>query len=117
MGETFAEVKLIANNRVVKKKLLVDTGSTYSWIKSSILKRLGVKPIREGKFEAIEGKFISREIGEIKIECMDNVAHTIVVFATNKDSEVLGLHALEGLALEVDPVSGKLKKVKAIKAL
>lgn len=48
---------------------------------------------------------------------MGQKAPTIVVFAEKKDSEVLGLHALEGMALEVDRVNRKLRKSKAIKAL
>ena len=44
-------------------------------------------------------------------------ATTIVVFAEEKDYEVLGLHALEGLGLEVDPVTRQLRESEAILAL
>lgn len=44
-------------------------------------------------------------------------ATTAVVFAEESDNEVLGLHALEGLRLEVDPVSGQLREVEAVLAL
>lgn len=39
------------------------------------------------------------------------------MFAENSDAEVLGLHALEGLGLEVDPVNKRLKEAEAILAL
>ncbi|MDI6641046.1 MAG: retroviral-like aspartic protease family protein, partial [Elusimicrobiota bacterium] len=96
MGETFADVKLIANNKQIKKRLLVDTGATYSWIKEKALKELGVRPVRKEKFETIKGKLIPKKVGFVEVECMGERAPTVVVFATRKDSEVLGLHALEG---------------------
>lgn len=117
MSQTFGDIKLISNGKRVEKKLLVDTGATYSWIKASDLKRLGIKPARVQEFETIEGKVIQKRIGEVVIECLGNKVHTVVVFAGRHDAEVLGLHALEGLALEVDPVNQKLKKSKVLKAL
>jgi predicted aspartyl protease len=40
-----------------------------------------------------------------------------VVFGIDKDAGVLGVHALEGLGLEVDPITKELKKVDAILAV
>jgi len=114
MGDTYAEVKLIGNGKQISQRLLVDTGATYSWIRANTLKKLGVKLTRVKKFETIEGKFIHKKIGFVEVECMGEKAPTVVVFATKNDSEVLGLHALEGLALEVDPINRKLKKSRAI---
>lgn len=51
------------------------------------------------------------------IECMGEKSTTMVVFAEDGDVEVLGVHALEGLGLEVDPLTSKLKKAEAILAL
>ncbi|MEM0024609.1 MAG: hypothetical protein QXF90_08080 [Thermofilaceae archaeon] len=44
-------------------------------------------------------------------------ATRIVVFAESEDAEVLGVDALEGLRLEVDPVTKQLGKVEALLAL
>ncbi len=117
MGETYAEVTLGDNGKRVKKTLLVDTGATYSWIDAATLTALGVKPRREIKLETIEGHMIKRKVGAVEMEYDGLTAPTMVVFATGKDSEVLGLHALEGLALEVDPTHRTLKKLRAVKAL
>lgn len=54
------------------------------------------------------------EIGEAVVERLGRRATTIVIFAKDKDSEVLGLHALQGLGLEVDSVSSRLREVEAI---
>jgi len=44
-------------------------------------------------------------------------ATTVVVFAEESDNEVLGLHALEGLVLKVDPVSRQLREIEVILAI
>ena len=116
MGETYAEVKLRANEKEVIKKLVVDTGSTFSWVRSETLQKLEVKPTDKYRFETIEGRRIIREISFLEVECLGRRAPTLIVFAKGRDSEVLGLHALEGLGLEVDPVRREVRKLRAIKA-
>ncbi|MEM1930313.1 MAG: hypothetical protein QXH81_10110 [Thermofilaceae archaeon] len=44
-------------------------------------------------------------------------ATRIVVFAESEDAKVLGVDALEGLRLGVDPVTKQLRKVEALLAL
>jgi predicted aspartyl protease len=68
-------------------------------------------------FRTIGNRTIEREVGEAVVERLGRRATTIVVFAEERDNEVLGLHALEGLGLEVDPVTGKLRESESIPAL
>jgi predicted aspartyl protease len=117
MGETFAEVILRANGKEIKKRLIVDTGSTFTWIDSRDLRRLRLRPVDKDEFETIEGRIIKRGLCELEIECMGRRTSTWVVFGRKRDSEVLGVHALEGLRVEVDPVRRELRKSGAIKAL
>ncbi|MCS7364934.1 MAG: hypothetical protein NDF54_05795 [archaeon GB-1867-035] len=120
MGHTFAIVRLINPNdlsKFLELKLLVDTGSTYTWIRRGRLEKLDVKPMTKWKFKTIEGRIIERDIGEVVIECLGERATRIVVFAEEGDSEVLGVDALEGLRLEVDPVTRQLRKIEALLAL
>ena len=56
-------------------------------------------------------------MGRVKIEIDGKREFTIVVFGEEKDQEVLGVHALEGLGLEVDVTTGKLKEAETILAL
>jgi predicted aspartyl protease len=69
------------------------------------------------RFKTIEGKIIERDIGEAIIECLGEKATRIVVFARKDDAEVLGVDALEGLRLEVDPITKQLRKIEALLAL
>ena len=120
MGHTTAKVRLYNPHdlsRYLDLELLVDTGSTYTWIKSDKLRELGIKPMSRRRFRTIENRIIEREIGEAVIECLGERATCIIVFAEEDDVEVLGVTALENLALEVDPVTRQLKKAEAVLAL
>jgi len=98
-------------------ELLVDTGSTYTWIKRDRLEKIGVEPVEKVKFRTIDNRAIERYVSEIVAVCVGKKATTIVVFAEESDNEVFGLHALEGLRLEVDPVTKQLREVEAVLAL
>lgn len=118
MGHTIARVKL-SNPHSFKHtelELLVDTSSTYTWVKRDRLEELGIKPMGKWKFKTIEGG-IERDIGEAIVECLGERATRIVVFAEEGDAEVLGADALEGLRLEVDPITKQLKEIEALLAL
>jgi predicted aspartyl protease len=51
------------------------------------------------------------------MEHMNEKATRMVVFADKGDAQVLGVDALEGLGLEVDPITKQLKKAEALLAL
>ena len=120
MGHTTAAVKICNpqdGTKCVETELIVDTGSTYTWIKRERLEAIGVKPSKARKFRSMEGRTIEREVGEAVIECLGERAMSIVVFAERDDVEVMGVVALESLALEVDPVTRQLKKAESLLAL
>jgi predicted aspartyl protease len=120
MGYVKARVKLCNprdESMCDELELLIDTGSTYTWIKRGKLAKLGVKGTGRRLFRTIDNRTIEREVGEAIVECLGRRATTIVVFAEERDNEVLGLHALEGLGLEVDPVTRELRESESILAL
>lgn len=115
MGHTFVKLKVYGSDHSVSEEveLLVDTGSTYTWIDGKILERLGIKARRVWTFKTIDGRTIKRRIGDSLVEYMDEQAPTVLVFAEDGDTKVLGVHALEGLRFEVDPSTGELRKSEA----
>ena len=120
MGYTFAKMRLYNPgdpSKALDLDLIVDTRSTYTWIKRARLNGLGLKPTGKRAFRTIEGKLVERDICEALIEYGGEKTTTIVVFAEGDDAEVLGLYALEGLGLEVDPATKELRKSEAILAL
>ena len=119
MGHTTAKVTLHSPDmsRSEQIELLVDTGSTYMWVSSAVLERLNVETKTTRKFKTIDGRLLERKVGEVLIEYMSEKATRMVVFAEKGDAEVLGVDALEGLGLEVDPITKQLKKAEALLAL
>ncbi len=120
MGHTRARVRIYNPQdplRHVDLELLVDTGSTFTWIRRTRLEELGIRPMDRARFRTTDNRIVMRDVGEAVVECLGRRATTAVVFAEESDNEVLGLHALEGLRLEVDPVSGQLREVEAVLAL
>ncbi len=119
MGHTYVKTTLFDKEKKNLKEveLLVDTGSTYSWVKRGTLQQLSITPVKPRNFQTIEGKIISREIGEAIMQYDGESATTIVVFGEEGDKEVLGVVTMEELGLEVDPTTQKLKKSKALLAI
>ncbi len=114
---TVAKVRISGPKAQLDLELLVDTGSAYTWVQRKSLEKIGIAPFAKRSFRTIEGKLVEREIGEAVIECLGERATRIIVFAEEADIEVLGLDALEGLGLEVDPVTGKLRRSEALLAV
>jgi len=119
LGPTAAKVRVFSPDQKMSSQveLLVDTGSTYSWIDADILKELGIESRAAWKFKSIDGRMIERGIGHAYMECLGEVGPSVVVFAEKEDGKVLGLHALEGMRLEVAPATGELRKAEAGLAL
>jgi len=117
MGVFKVRVKIKKAGKVVERDLVVDNGSTLTWVNKDILLGLGVRPKRRKKFILITGEKVERDVGEVTIEIDGEEATVPVVFAQEHDKEVLGSTALEILGYEVDPIGKKLKKVEAFLAL
>ena len=119
MGHTSVKVTLHSSDmsKTEHVALLVDTGSTYTWVSSVLLEKLGIEAKTVRKFKTIDGRLLERKVGEVIIEYMDEKATRMVVFAEKDDGEVLGVDALEGLGLEVDPITKQLRKAEALLAL
>lgn len=119
IGHTFAKIKLYAvdGSECQQVELLVDTGSTYTWVPASLLEKISIKPSTVRNFRTIDGRTLKREVGEVLMEYMNERATRMVVFAEKGDANILGVDALEGLGLEADPVSKELRKAEALLGL
>jgi predicted aspartyl protease len=90
-------------------KLLVDTGSEYTWVSAGILERIGVP--REKKdlaFVLANGQEVTRSVGFAIIRLDKFFTVDEVVFAEKGDLLLLGARTLEGLNLRPDPRRKKL---------
>ncbi len=96
-------------NITTVERLMVDTGSEYTWIPEDILKTLGVAIAKkDAPFLIANGQPITRDIGYaiIRVEKFETVDE--VVFAKKGDLKLLGSRTLEGFAAMVDPRRKKL---------
>ncbi len=111
MGTFFADALLAAPGSPERRepiKLLVDTGSTYTWVSAPVLRALGVAPTERRRVVTIEGQVTERDAAEILITLERRTLHTICLFGDAGDLDVLGAYTLEGFGLGVDPVQRRL---------
>ncbi len=116
MGLTKATLEVKGRKGAAKIELIVDTGSVYSWIPTKSLESLGIPKDDFVDFKTIEGRRVRRHVGEALLGYNGVSRHCVVVFGRPGDASVLGVTALENLALEVDPVAKKLRKARALAA-
>ena len=93
---------------------LVDTGSTYTVIPRPLLERLRVEPRERAKFRLADERVIERDVGQTWIRIEGKSVITLVVFAEEDASPLLGAYALEGLLLAADPVTQSLVPVEGL---
>ena len=111
MGTFFVEALLAAPERPERRepvKLLVDSGSTYTWVAAVRLRALSVVPTERRRVVTIEGQVAERDAAEVLITLEGRTLHTLCLFGDAGDLDVLGAYTLEGFGLGVDPVQRKL---------
>ena len=93
----------------VVRKLLVDTGSEFTWVSSRTLERLGIdREKKDIEFVMANGQRVTRSVGFAIIRLDKYFTIDEVVFAEGGDLLLLGARTLEGLNLTVDPRQKKL---------
>jgi predicted aspartyl protease len=87
----------------VVPKLLVDTGSEFTWLPGEILERIGIEPVKKDLLiQMANGQLLTRSVGYAilrvdKYETIDEV-----VFGQKGDLSLLGSRAMEGMNVHVD---------------
>ena len=96
------------NYRRELTNVLVDRESEYSWIPDSVLTEIGIQPVRRDQFESADGRVIERPVGFAILDVDRTASPTIVVFARDGDTALLGSHGLDGMNLRIDRVKMEL---------
>jgi predicted aspartyl protease len=90
-------------------KLLVDTGSEFTWIPTAKLNEIGVKVEKKDQsFMMANGNVVTRSVGFAVVSIGERFTIDEVVFAEEGDLALLGARTLEGLNLAVDAARKKL---------
>jgi predicted aspartyl protease len=98
------ENPLARGNFATISKVLVDTGSEFTWVPAPVLEKLGIA--REKKDYTLitaNGQHITRSIGFAIVRIGEYFTVDEVVFAEPGDLLLLGARSLEGMNLAVDP--------------
>ena len=93
---------------------IVDTGSTYTFIPAGVLTQLRIKPEGNRLFELADNRTVEYSIGYARLRVDDTETITMVVFAEDEISPLLGATTPEHLSLGVDPINQRLIPVSAI---
>lgn len=113
MALTFLTVKITNpsnGKKVLKRKVLVDSGATYSVIPEKELKKLGIKPDRKQTFILANGQEIEKPVGEARF-IYDKFKNTAPVVFGDEDVYLLGSTTLEAMGLILDPINRKLEQL------
>ena len=90
-------------------KLLVDTGSEYTWIPATKLEKISVKREKKDvRFIMANGEVVTRSVGFAILRVAKHFTIDEVVFAEAGDLALLGARTLEGLNMTVDSARKKL---------
>lgn len=98
-------------------KVLVDTGSEFTWAPASLLEKLGIKrEKKDAAFLMANGHQVTRAVGFAIIRVGDSFTIDEIVFAEPGDLSPLGTRSLEGLNMIVDPRRKKLVSAEPLPA-
>jgi len=113
MGTFYAKCKIEnvsdRSKSVVLSRMLVDTGSEYTWAPAKSLEKIGVgREKKDVPFVMANGQQVTRSVGFAIIRLDKHFTIDEVVFAERGDLLLLGARSLEGLNLTVDSRRKKL---------
>ena len=92
------------SRRATVRRILVDTGSEYTWVSGAMLDDIGIaREKKDVEFVMANGQHITRSVGFAIIRVEKSFTIDEVVFAEKGDLLLLGARSLEGLNLAVDP--------------
>src|SRR3989442_14083154 len=88
MGTFFADALLAAPQRPDRRepvRLLVDSGSTYTWVAAAVLRAVSVVPTERRRVVTIEGQVAERDAAEVLITLEGRTLHTVCLFGDAGD--------------------------------
>lgn len=114
MGETRVKVGVLnltdAHLKAVEVECIVDTGATLTTLPAEALAEVKIQPVRKVEIHLADGRKIIRNCGPASLLLEGMQIAEDVVFGEKDDPPLLGVKALEGAALMVDPESRQLVK-------
>lgn len=117
MGLTYLQVEVAGPatpEESEQVEFLVDSGAVHSVAPSSLLERLGVKPLDEQEFRLADGTKVVRRKGVAIFRYGERIGGADVIFGEGGDSNLMGSTTLESLGLVLDPLRRELKPLPMV---
>lgn len=102
------ESHLAPGERRLLRRALVDTGAELSWAPADVLESLGIKRVKQIRFQQADGTVLTRWVGFAMLYVPEGFTTDEVVFGEPGDLVLLGARTLEGMNLKVDLVGKRL---------
>ena len=87
---------------------LVDTRNCFTCLPGSLLRKLGIEPVRRIESELADGSVVEYEVGQVKVKLQEIETTTVAIFGADSDLVKLGHLTLTGAMLTVDPAGTRL---------
>lgn len=94
-------------------ELMVDSGSTYTWLPRSLIQRLGLHVSGKRPVRLADGRIVEKEGVDALIRLDGEVHSNFCLIADEGDGLLLGALTLETFSMGVDPINRKLMPVVA----
>ena len=110
MGHLHTDMAIRGNKSTIElKKVLIDTGATYTVLPQEILEKVGAwGPLSEVEVELGKGEKVKAKAYGVAIKVEGVEAPSISI--TFKGAQtVIGVETLESIGLKLDPTTGKLE--------
>lgn len=117
MGITHVDARVgspTTPERLEPIEMLIDSGAIYSVVPATLLRRLGIAPLREERFTLADGRHTTRRIGSAAFEVAGRRGNSTVVFGRRGDACLLGAVTLEELGLMLDPLRRELRPLRLL---
>lgn len=113
MGHTSVDVSVIGTKgKHDVKKLIVDTGATYTVLSRDVLEAAGAfKLPRKFPLKLGDGRSVKAEVYSLWLELGDREG-PIIALTFEGAQQVLGVQTLESLGLKVNPVTEELEETR-----
>jgi predicted aspartyl protease len=110
MGAFYVDGEVVNSRRpsrsVKVRRLLVDTGSEFSWIPERTLAKAGIRPVKKDLvFVMANGRTVTRSTGYAIVRVAGFETIDEVAFGRQGDLALLGARTLDGFGTTVDPGS------------
>ena len=106
--------RLAGRGKGFSAEFLVDTGAFHCLAPAKALRKAGIKPEGKNVYELANGRPVELEYGFARIALMGEETVSPIIFGPAGSEPILGVLALEGLGISVDPKTRALKRERAI---